>query len=271
MKRLILTTCLCVLFASTVALADWDPGDPAKWIQLPDLTPTGIDVWNDGWERSIADDFLCTSKDPITDVHLWGSWLNDEHDAFLSRIRLYIYDDDPAGSEGPDPENQFSKPGVLRWEGEFTPSGINVDGSYTERVYYTLPGGEEMFLDPQTGEQVGTDTKVWQYNIDINPDKAFVQEGTIDEPRTYWLEVMAFPEWENEDYGWKTRALQDGHFMDDAVYKDAAGDWAPLVYPDGHPYEGMSIDMAFVITPEPATIALLSLGGLGLLRRKRKA
>jgi hypothetical protein len=268
MKRL-MTICLCVLFFAGTTLAHWNLGNPAKWVQLPDLTPTGIDVWNTGWEHPIADDFECTSTDPIIDVHLWGSWLNDEHEAFLSRIWLSIYDDDPVGTEGPDPENQFSKPGLFRWEGEFTPSGVGVDGSYTERAYYRLTTGAEMFWNPNTGA-MGADTIVWQYNISIDPAKAFVQEGSDTEPRIYWLVVNAFPEWDNEEYGWKTRDIQDGHFMDDAVYWDAdTQNWAPLVYPDGHPYEGQSIDMAFVITPEPATICLLGLGTLSLIRRKR--
>ncbi len=54
--------------------------------------------------------------------------------------------------------------------------------------------------------------------------------------------------------------------MDDAVFADTPAfgapailPYKPLVYPDGHPYAGLSIDLAFVITgvPEPATFSLL--------------
>ncbi len=31
------------------ARADWNPGDPAKWVQLPDLSPTGMDVYDTRW------------------------------------------------------------------------------------------------------------------------------------------------------------------------------------------------------------------------------
>jgi len=36
------------------------------------------------------------------------------------------------------------------------------------------------------------------------------------------------------------------------------------------PDTGASLDMAFVITPEPATLTLLGLGGLLFRKRKRK-
>jgi hypothetical protein len=54
--------------------------------------------------------------------------------------------------------------------------------------------------------------------------------------------------------------------MDDAVYADTPAfaapailPYKPLVYPSGHPYAGLSIDLAFVITgvPEPASLMLI--------------
>src|SRR3990170_7895753 len=65
-----------VLLLGTTVLADWNPGDPAKWVQLPDLQPTGVDV-KATYPKVLADDFLCTSTGPITDIHIWGSWLYD--------------------------------------------------------------------------------------------------------------------------------------------------------------------------------------------------
>ena len=73
-------------------------------------------------------------------------------------------------------------------------------------------------------------------------------------------------------FGWTTADV-DGypepyagnHFEDDAVWGD---------YPDPNwqeiqePYSGKSLDLAFVITPEPGTLGLLALGGLALLRRR---
>src|SRR5438128_379175 len=86
-----LTNCLPTLAATTVlvyqlafvisAKADWNPGDPAKWVQLPDLQ-NGMDVLDTfspilPYNKILADDFLCTQTGPITSIHIWGSWLND--------------------------------------------------------------------------------------------------------------------------------------------------------------------------------------------------
>ena len=123
------------------------------------------------------------------------------------------------------------------------------------------------------------------------------EEGTI-----YWLSVLASVEAEGDLepeplFGWKTADVDsypppytEQHFQDDAVYgtiiRDDSGpvtgpdglkygfaaDWAELRYPDGHEFAGQSVDMAFVITPEPVTLLVLPLGLIpALLKRRRKA
>ena len=54
-----------------------------KYVQWPNLYE-GFDLWNSSpippqvtngpWV--LADDFICTNTGSITDIHLWGSWLN---------------------------------------------------------------------------------------------------------------------------------------------------------------------------------------------------
>ena len=51
-------------------------GPPAKWVQLPDMTPMGLDV-KATQPNIVADDFLCTKTGAITNIQVWGSWLGD--------------------------------------------------------------------------------------------------------------------------------------------------------------------------------------------------
>lgn len=66
------------------------------------------------------------------------------------------------------------------------------------------------------------------------------------------------------------------HFNDDAVFGDSPNpeepplEWNELRYPSQHPFAGQSIDLAFVITPEPATLLVLALGLLPVLIGKNR-
>ena len=68
-------------------------------------------------------------------------------------------------------------------------------------------------------------------------------------------------------FGWKTSA---DHWNDDSVYglytTDETTIWQELIDPEF----GFSLDQAFVITPEPGTMVMLILGGLGVLTRRRR-
>ena len=239
----------------TTLVPFWNPGDPFKWRQMPDLSPTGMDIRVDGGNkipRIIADDFQCTTTGPITDIHFWGSWLHDLKGR-IAKLHLSIYEDIP------DPDGDkagYSEPGKLLWKKEFTPDKIN------ERLYRQLPQGQtEWFWDLSLGTLVEQgDTKIYQYDVQIKPSEAFVQQGSASAPIIYWLaievelEPLAVAE---PQFGWKTRDPNPenaggGHFLDDAVWgvNDPAGSifWQELRYPDAHPFASKSLDMAFVIT-----------------------
>jgi hypothetical protein len=101
----------------------------------------------------------------------------------------------------------------------------------------------------------------WQVNIQdiVNP---FVQtRDTI-----YWLEIHIIPNTSDTPpmFGWKT-SLQ--HWNDDAVYDELDEDWIEMF----DPVTGVSLDMAFVITPEPMTIMLLAAGLPLLIKRRRRS
>jgi uncharacterized repeat protein (TIGR01451 family) len=233
-----------------------------KWIQLPNQTSEGIDILSTSRELEnslpLADDFLCTASGPITDITLWGSWLEDEENPNIG-FDIAIWPDLPA-----DDENNhygFSVPdmsGEPLWERHF--GGEMGPGYAQKRVYAT---GNETFWDPSNNFPTGTDTQIWQYDFSIAPEDAFVQqEGT-----TYWLAVYT---WDISggysgpfSFGWKTAAR---HWNDDAVWLEY-GDvdiLHELQYPAGHPLAGQSIDLAFAIggpTPnivDPKTVELVN-------------
>lgn len=220
-----------------------------KRIQWPDLTANGIDIRmdnSDGRTRWLADDFKCTSTNRITEVRLWGSWKNDRKGR-IEKIYLTIHPDDPAGAAGPDKQNRFSKPAPeILWARTFSPT------EFTETPYHVVRDTGEWWWDPATGQlTAGGDTEVWQIDVSIRPQEAFLQQGTPATPIIYWLQVRV--ETTDGQFGWKTRRWPD-HYMDDAVWDMAAdkpGAWKELRYPKEHPYYCLaqnSIDLAFSLT-----------------------
>ncbi len=290
MKRAVTVSVLCVgvLALCSAARAHWNEGDPHKmhWPQLPDLNQTGMDV-DQTW-GTLADDFKCRSTGLITDIHIWGSWADDilpgldpgqgdpQRDPGNVMFRLSLHTDIPADHN----PLGYSMPGPEVWHMYFEP------GQFQWRLY--AQNLLEWWYDPATPTVYWPgDTKCYQYNFQISEALAYPQE----EGQTYWLDLKAFPwDWINDPpgmtgtFGWKTSL---DHWNDDAVwwnedlYGEGVGGWAPLIYPPGgwdfineqykeHPLAGQSIDLAFVITPEPATLSLLALGGLFLLRRRAR-
>lgn len=226
-----------------------EPNQPtAKWVQEPDLSETGIDV-NATAPYILADDFECTVEGPITEIAIWGSWLDDRYpwwevpDAVT--FTLSIHDDIPADPCDPD---SYSMPGELLWIRTFEP------GQFTAEVY--ARDIYEGWLDPPAGYIFPADWTCWKYTFQLDPRDTFVQQGDPCNPVIYWLDVQAISEDMEASFGWKTSL---DHWNDDAVWAvGVEGDhspWQELLYPDRHPYYPNSIDLAFKITtqelPEP--------------------
>jgi hypothetical protein len=256
MKTQILRKAAVLAAACGLVLAAAGPRDAAaqsifKWTQLPDT--------NNGWDmlvtspRVMADDWLCNFTGPVTDFHIWGSWLDDGH-GVITNFHLSIHSDLPAGSFG----TNYSRPGLLLWQRDFAA------GQYAESLYTNLPPPQvEFFGDALTRLTMGTDTNIWLYNMVVSEAEAFQQQAST----IYWLDVEV--QVNGGTFGWKTST---NGFQDAAVVWDPnLLKWTNTTYWFG-PYEGQNIDMAFAITtvPEPGGFALLvaGIGALAAVRRR---
>ncbi len=293
----VLSISIVLLLLATAALADWDPGDGHKmhYPQLPDINgwdvaATATGPAGESIVRHVADDWKCSETGPVLDIHFWGSWKNGIKGTVES-FMIEIWADDPAGPGGYFPDNEYSTP-LYRFTDEHYPADDPMNGEpgrywfygaylgggeVTERLY---DAGDQGWFDPHDGTYNPVDhQEIYQYNIDMR-DLANVfhqEEGNI-----YWLQITAILDETQSppgaQWGWKTTR---DHWNDDAVYWDSQ-----TTVPDGFPHETwndlpvyielrdpqdqeISLDMAFVITPEPATLGLLLIGGLALLRRRR--
>ncbi|MCD4796051.1 MAG: T9SS type A sorting domain-containing protein [Candidatus Cloacimonetes bacterium] len=245
MKRMIVLLFL-VLFTGSL-FADWNPGDPAKWVQMPD--PTGYDV-NFTWPDSVlADDWLCTEPNYVDSVHIWVSFRGDYIPAdpydLIEYVHLSIHSDNPLGPHG------YSEPLELLWQKDIYPP------YFTVRWYDACEQGwYDPFHDPPLIIE-GDHWQFYQINICAGPD-AFYQTGTPAFPEIYWLDacVKIKDEYPGVEIGWKSSL---DHWNDDAVYWDInLPGWAPLPGSGLHPPYEIQFDLAFVLQGHevPCPVAL---------------
>jgi hypothetical protein len=210
--------------------------------QLPD--PNGWDV--NTTRDFMYDDWQCTGTGPVSDIHFWGSWKGDIQGQF-ERIVVQIFADVPAGS---DPQYTFSHP---TW-----PTPLWNRTFYSQDWTMRLAGtGDQGWFDPQPPGAVNRHDHLNYYQINFQD---IVDPFIQDQDTIYWLAIHAITTTVGPEFGWKTS--QD-HFNDDAVYYYFPPGWNEL----RDPYTYESLDLAFVITPEPAALALLSLAVVALRRR----
>ncbi len=227
--------------------------------QYPDLSSAGLAV--DMSQVALADDFLCTETGPIEMIRIWGAFANDllpRSGADSLIFQLSIHADIPAGAQVP-----WSMPGEVLWSRILGPS----DYTLTEVVDAAVEG----WYDPvQDAWLPGNHQRAFSYEFAITAAPFHQQEGTI-----YWLSVKDIPPQDaNHLFGWKA-TLPDLGWQDNAVYGFESMGWLELSYPQRHPYELESLDLAFEIeggvtaleygdAPEgPGAIAYPSLGVSG--------
>jgi hypothetical protein len=213
--------------------------DKEKYFQGPNIFG-GYDVWNTPYV--LADDFICTNRGPVSDIHLWGSWLSDNPLTNTINFWLGIYDDVPAVTNGPNLTP--SHPGTnLLWQQWF------YHGQYAETIWTS--NAQEQFLNPGNSNVIGPDSVVWYFCF--YPTNAFQQQGTASNHITYWLAAYAqLPGSGNQLYGWKTttNVLHDTsvHAVWPGVPPISNPGWTPTAFqpPTGGP--AVPLDLAFKIT-----------------------
>ncbi|MCK4341105.1 MAG: hypothetical protein KAY37_05200 [Phycisphaerae bacterium] len=228
-------------------------GQDLKWSQPPDPAyPQNVCYgWNEEstfweWGFTVADDWVCTTNDPIVSVRWWGSFLGWKEaeppplEEMPWHFHILIWTDVPAEPGNPD---SFSHPGEVIHE--ILPMDFTYTCEFDGWDYNPLSGEyESRFVFTQ-------DLEEWEW---------FFQEPTgVD--TIYWLSISgcygAVPPPTDYPWGWTTRP-RDPQSMapDDAVVIiEPTMPWLGMEYVDGFPLEypeGVSWDVSFELTAQSA-------------------
>jgi len=222
-----------------------EPPDRTKWIQLPDLTETGVDVCGTV-PNLLADDFQCTTNQAITNIVIYASWRDDllpANGAASVDFVLSFHADIPANQS----QNGYSVPAdPPLWTFNFPPGSYTAETNTADILEWWYNP------DPDNSQNYFPGDKVcWKYTFPVSLADAFVQTGRVDNPVVYWLDAQVITPIA-PDYYWGWKSSLD-HWNDDAVW--ALGDdlmhgpWQELTYAAPHPFFDpevpVSMDLAF--------------------------
>ncbi|MEK6797963.1 MAG: dockerin type I domain-containing protein [Planctomycetota bacterium] len=230
-----------------------------KWAQPPVPGATGNvfygwdqhSVWDyklEGPSSIVADDWVCDSTAPVSDIHWWGSYVGWKgqlppgslQQPPVDHFHILFWDDVPAGTD-----QAFSHPGKVLWE-----------------IVRTVPGTNETFVGWDINPATGQFESTFRYDLDLNPAEWFYQAPS-PAPAVYWVTIAAcyepnpiggpFP------WGWKTRPRDPTSRAPDAAVNIFEPWWAvpgstyvrgePICWPGPSPCPVDSQwDMAFELT-----------------------
>ena len=254
-----------MLISAEAALGDWDSDQPSLFNQLPDLSGWDVSsVWgtgplaNEGY--GAANDWTATTAAAVTGIHFWGSWKSD-YVGQTNQILIQIFSNDTSDPALPRPDE-------LLWK------RVIDHGEYTGRIYHS--GSNDLGSYDPRGINTWRDNnhdKMYQYSIPFITDP-FIQEAG----QTYWLSISM--DVDGGEWGWNTSLDVEGN---SSVFWDSDNVWGPhsnwwrqseiewkwtqLKTPNGWNDPRTPLDLAFVITPEPATLFLLAFGAAAVLRK----
>jgi hypothetical protein len=196
------------------------PNHKMHFPQLPDEIGWDVMATN---PDTLADDWQCSGTGPVTEIHFWGSWKDQDgipETDDVGQIQYFqfgIWSNLPVGH----PQNPFpySIPGSLLWSREEWVPGTPSD-----------PPTLEAWYDPWVPEVVPNDhVPYWQYDFVDIPDPFVQQQDSI-----YWLSISAvLDDPQNFQWGWKNSR---DHFEDDAVFMSPTGEWVEMYEPPRQNY-----------------------------------
>jgi len=218
-----------------------------KWEQPPQKNPESQDPecffgWTEwsvyGGDRIVADDWLCESNDPVTDIHWWGSYGGWDGqtapEPAPDMFHIGIWTDVPASDN-----NTWSHPGTMTRQ--WTVPRAHLNEQWVGCI--TIP--DCMEAGPSSS---------FKYDFNIPENQWFWQDATQG-PTVYWISISAvYSEVQRRMmpiflWEWQTR---EHNYNDDAVriFSPAAPELGSQ-FASGEPIEcpeGTSWDMSFVLT-----------------------
>lgn len=240
------------------------PTDPVKWSQPPvECAPQVFLGWDELSIRDfpplMADDWLCTDKRPVTDIHWWGSFLEWDTPELPPQVptafHFGIWTDVP---KDPNHWDSFSHPGEMVWEYTCTNFQWNFAGFDKDpRFTPTIDPSGTTALNSDVIFQPTVHDSCFQFYCTLPETEWFYQEPGPCGKNVYWLSIAAIYDPTTGDpefpWGWKTRPK---YFNDNAIriYEIADGTWPATVgsnYGSGQPVEfpeWVSWDLAFELT-----------------------
>src|SRR6266478_4059629 len=228
-------------------------GKVIKWNQPPVLaTPTNVFYgWNEpsvyGSQQIAADDWVCTTTNPVMKIRWWGSFIgynnSDPSSVLPPDFRIHFWNDVPKGPANTFP---FSHPANAIWQ------------IVTTNFTATCVGKD---YDPRTG----TFEACFLFEADLNPQDWFFQQP-INGTNIYWISIAAdYPAGAapNNPFGWKTRPRDPTSPAPDAAI-DIFNPTAPVVgsiFANGNPIAAPTLNNQWDLAFELVTAGSVTTSG----------